>query len=813
MLTLARRTVRGRRRTFVSTFIILTMSVTVVTAAGVLIESGVRGGAAPDRYAGVPLVIAGQQERPDPEQDDERIRLPERVRVPVSVAEEVAAVPGVRKVVIDRSVPIAADAVGHEGTATLVGQGWSSAALWPLETVRGRPPRADDEVAVDVAWASDGEVAVGDTVRISTLDGVRSYSVVGLVAPSGRPVRRSLGVFFADDVARQLSVDPRHADALGVFVADGVDPGVIADQLRPRLDATLATLTGGARAGPESLHLAERNQQLVEFGGAFGTTAAMLAAFVVAATLGMTILQRGQELASLRTVGATPRQVRRLLVGEAALVAVLAALAGLGPGLLVGGALFGVLGSHGLVDATTALRVGPVPVLAASAVGLVTAAMAAWLAGRRVSRLDPTAALAESSVEPRRIGWFRALVGVVLVAGGLALSVLAGTLEGEQGASAVVGVLLTLLVGIAVLGPVLARGAGTLGAPLAALGAPASGTLAAINLRTRARRLASASTPLALAVAVTVTMVGTIRTAPGVASAAGVTTTSIGVERLEPFGETVFELRPAVGLSTSGIEGVLDLDVEAGSLSQLGRDDVAVSREIAWTAEVDVGDELSVWLGDGTPATLHVRAIYMRSLGLGDLIVTHATIAGHVTDPMIERILVATDGAADARAVDIALDDVADRTPGATVVDRASYLADRTQAAEEDTAINHLFVAVLALFVTAAMVNSLVLATGERTRELALLRLLGATPRQVRTMVRRETIVLAMYGSGLGVAVAALTLVPFSLGIAGTPLPAVPIGFLWGVVAGAILTATVATEIPTRLALRAEPTEVLTRTG
>ena len=153
------------------------------------------------------------------------------------------------------------------------------------------------------------------------------------------------------------------------------------------------------------------------------------------------------------------------------------------------------------------------------------------------------------------------------------------------------------------------------------------------------------------------------------------------------------------------------------------------------------------------------------------------------------------------------------RLPNTTIVDRAKQHADVARLADQETAINYLFVAILAMFVTVAMVNSLVLATGERAREFALMRLFGATPRQVQRMIRWETIVLASYGTVLGLVVAAATLVPFSIGIADTPTPSVPIWFLALVVVGALAMALAATEIPTRLALRNDPTEIAARTG
>ncbi len=841
MLTWARQSVRGRRRTFVATFVVLTMAVIVVTAAGVLVESGMRGAVPPERYAGAPVVIAGNQQMPSPVEGGEAARLPERVRVPVSVAEQVSSVAGVRAVILDRVVPIAVDIKApdmKDGSSVIVGQGWASTVLWPVAVVEGGPPVDDDEIAITAALADAGGIGPGDGLRVTTVDGTRDYRVAGVVAPSERSARRNLAVFVTDNVALRLTSDLHHVDALGVLIDGGIDPSAVADEIATWLDPRFVALTGQPRADPESLDLTAQNQRLVEFGGAFGSTALMLATFVVAATLGLTVLQRVREMALLRAVGATPRQVRRMLINEAGIIAVAATLTGVGPGLLLGTILFNVLRTEGIIADTTPLRLSILPSAIALAAGLATAMIAAWLAGRRVSRLHPTSALSEAVGEPRRIGWLRLCTGFVLVAGGLTLSALASTLEGEQGASAVVGVLLTLIIGIAALGPLLARGAGAICGPLATLGSPAMGLLATINLRSRAQRLASASTPLALAVALALAMVGSlateasasrrqveqqltadrivnapngiprdlpaaIRDTPGVAAAVEVKTTDIGVVRNELFGDLVFEMRPAAGVSTSGIGHVLDLEVRTGTIAQLNPGTVAVSTEIARSADVTIGDQLPVWLGDGTTNTLRVDAIYARSLGFADLILPVETITGHITNPLTDQILVSFDTDSDAHRIDAALHDLTAALPGAAIMDRADFGRDLAQAADQAASINYLFVGVLAIFLTAAMVNTLVLATRERTRELALLRLLGATTAQVRSMIRRETVVLSTYGTTLGLIVAAAALVPFSIGIANTPVPSVPIWFVGLVVVASLAVTTAATEVPTRLALRA----------
>ncbi len=847
MLSLARRTVRHRLRTFISPFVALLMAVIVVSSAGVIVESGLRGGASPDRYAAADIVIAGHQEIVNPLQPDERVRLPERVRIPVSVADRAAQVPGVQAVVVDRAVPVTAAADGLmlvDEHRAIIGQGWASAALWPVHTIEGRAPQTYDEVALDSALAATGGVAVGDVIEVTSVNGTHPHTVVGLVEPISPTHRRHAGVWFADHAIEQMVVDSALADAIGVLLVEGADLDVVARGIREELGAEFAVHIGDARARPESLEVTLLNRELVDFGGAFGGTTAMLAVFIVAATLGFSILQRGREIALLRAVGATPGQVRRMIVGEAAIVAVVAGAVGAIPGLLLGAGLFRVLQSAGITAETTALRLGPLPVMVALATGMTAACIAAFFAARRAARIHPTAALSEAAIEPARIGWIRLLLGIVLLGSGLALSVLASTLEGEDGAAAVVGVLLLLIIGIAVVGPVLARAATWLGAPFINRRGRASGVLAVANLRLRARRLASASTPLALAVALSLTMVGslsieaaateqqtrerlvadrvmrapgglppvlaeTVRGVPGVSTVVEVYPTSIGVARSELFGEQVFEMRPAVGLSAGNINAVLDLDVRAGSFDDLGHDELALSTELARSAGVGIGDELQVWLGDGTVRSHTVVGIYARSLGLGDFIVAGDLAIAHVTETMASELLVAYAAESDEPAIDTAIREAGSGIPGLVSLEAGDAHAAFTAAASESASINYLFVAVLVAFVTVAMVNTLVLATAERARELALLRLVGATRGQVLRMIRLEGLVIVGFGVLLGLAVAMATLVPFSLGIAHTPVPAMPLAFVAAVIAGALILGVAAAELPARLALRKEPLAVI----
>jgi putative ABC transport system permease protein len=516
MLRLALETMRARRHGFVGAFVALTFAVAVVMACGILIKSGIRAAVPVQRYAAVPVVVAANQTLPVKVSDDsvESFPQPEQARIPAALAQRVAGIDGVQTVIADRSIPTTvatADGqllAGPHGNA-VVGHGWSSAALTPYSLAAGRPPSATGEVVPDATLAAQRGIGVGTQVHITSTNGTSGYTVVGLARPP-RGHGWQGAVFVTDDLAARLSADPARVDALGVHLRDGANPGQVAQRIQRTVGGRISAYTGRDRGKAESIATTQRNEDLISLGGAFGGIAVLLAIFVVAATLGLSVVQRGRELALLRAVGAKPRQIRRLLVGEAALVALAAGLVGLAPGVLLGWFLFSQLQRRGIGAETAALVVGPLPAVIAVGVSLVTACLAAWIAGRRVARIRPTAALTEAAVEPRRIGLVRILLGLGFLAGGAFLSATTSSMQGEAADATSFGVVIVLMVAAGLLGPMLTRIAAASYGPIIAALFPTSGFLAMANLRTRARRFASASTPIALGVAFSLALVGSM---------------------------------------------------------------------------------------------------------------------------------------------------------------------------------------------------------------------------------------------------------------------------------------------------------------
>jgi putative ABC transport system permease protein len=851
MFRFALQSMRARRHSFVGAFVALSFAVALVTACGILMETAVRATPPVWRFAAAPVVVAARQTIPlklgQGEDSVESVVLPERARIPAALIDRVASIEGVQTVVADRSIPATVSTVDGRilsgpGGQTVLGYGWSSAALTPYSLTAGHAPSAPGDVVLDSTLAGHGDVRVGSPVRITSTNGTSSYRVVGLATP---PEDRGWqgSVFVTDVLAASLTADPAKVDALALRLDTGANAEEVAERVRRTVGERIAAHTGDDRGKAESIVTTQRNEELIGLAGVFGSFAVLLAIFVVAATLGLSVLQRGREIALLRAVGAKPRQIRWLLVGEAVLVALGAGLLGVAPGVVLGFLLFHRLRAWGVVAETTHLVVGPVPVVVAVAVGVAAAGLAARLAGRRAARIRPTAALVEAAVEPKRIGLVRLLLGLAFLSGGVLLSATAFSLEGEAAAEISFLVLMVLMVAGGLLGPLLARTAvAACGPPIAAL-SPTSGFLAMANVRTRARRFASACTPIVLGIAFSLVVIGTltvqakateeqsrdrvraelvlaapgglpsglvdeVRRLPGVEEATSVLPTSVGAQQRE-FDELLFQYFPAVGISPEGIDKTLDLDVREGSVADLPLDGVAVSVDRARRLGVGVGDEVSLWLGDGEPRTLRVVATYASALGFGEFVLARDVVAPHVSVPMDARMLVRYEHGVDPAELDAQLADLLERTPGLTAVDRATMQAADVEEASREAGVNYLLIAVLLAFLALGAANSLVMATGERSKELALLRLVGTTRRQVARMIRFEALAVIGFSVLLGALTAAATLVPFSLAVADSAVPYVPWEVLAGVVACASVLGFGACELPARNALRRDPIDVI----
>ncbi|MFF1278515.1 FtsX-like permease family protein [Streptomyces marokkonensis] len=816
----------------------------LLTGTGVLAESGLRSQLPPGRLGGADVVVAADQEfHPS---GDLPVALPERATVPADLVGRLTRVKGVTAAVGDIGFPAALiDARGRvlpaEDPRTF-GHGWSSTTLLPEPRIEGHPPSVKDEVAVP---ASAG-VRVGDRIRVVAGTGEpSSYRVSAVVdAPEA-------GVYFADGTARRLSGRESTAggrggsragtvDLIGLRVAPGAGEPVAAAVRKQVAGTGLKVLTGADRGTAVAPGVSAARSLLILLAGSLAGILLMIVGFVTAGALGVSIAGQRRDLALMRAVGATPKQIRRLVACQATVVAVVSAAPGVGLGYLLAGQFAQALVDRAVLPSGLPLTFGPLPALVTLVLMLAVVQVSARSAAWRTSTLPATEAVAESRSEPRATSRVRTLTGLLLIAAATASAVTPLLVRTALGATSTSIAGIMAAIGLALSGPALVKGAG--GAALRRMrsGAPAPSWLAVAGMRAYALRFAGVISPPAMGVVFVLTYtftqttvlaatqqdirVGTlaqhtlsapqfgglpsdtpsaVRRLPGVEAAEPVTTTT-AVWQYKEFGETTSESASAMILSP-GAAGVYDLDVRDGDLARLKGATVAVSSEAAGSRDAGVGRRVELILGDGARVKARVVAVYDRGLGFGPLVLSQDLAAGHTTVPAPQSILVRTDGSA---AAEERLAALAGEHPGMVLSD-----TDPGSGTGQDTPpevwINLAVIVVLLAYLLLSIANKLVASTVQRRTEIAALRLVGMTPGQVRAMMRREAAVIAATASGAGLVLSMVPLALLGQGFLGRPWPAGPVWLLPVTVLVVTLTAFLTIELPTRKALRTPPAEAL----
>lgn len=553
---------------------------------------------------------------------------------------------------------------------------------------------------------------------------------------------------------------------------------------------------------------------LVALASSFSGTALLLVIFVVSSTVSLALRQRQRDFALLRAVGATRGQVRQLVSREVTLITLVAAPLGGLVGLLAVGRLTPILESSGMVDPGFELSLSPVPVLSAFVLLLPVAYLAARLATRGTLRTSPTAAVAQSVVEPAGIGPVRRTSALVVAGLGLAAAFSPLFVPGTMGA-ALAAVSAFLLIGAAALaGPVLVA---WLVRVLSRLpGGPAT-QLALANTRGFSRRLTLVVVPLALALGVgtvqatvdeTVAVAGTRQLEDGLKADAIVTgdldaatveavSAAPGVDAVVPLtsvpaqvmldeedafmGSLAWEPLQVRALPAAGVDGLLDPDVVDGSLAALGEPNtVAISRDAKFEAMKGIGDELTFRWDEGKPVKATIVAIYDRGLGFGNYLTGDATPAAHGVDVRPDTLLLRTSDAGAAAVADL----------GVTVTDEQEYVASAVSASDGQRDLSAVLLLCLLVFVLVAAANALVLATAGRRDEFTLLWRTGATRRQLRRMLLVESLAIAVCALLIGTVAIIPAVIGVSAGLLGVAVPPVA----WPTY-GALATSVLATSI------------------
>ena len=801
MFSLAKASILHHRGGFAGVFVAVFLCSALITAMGVLIESGLRGGIAAQRFQGADVVVGAPQSHPVVEDMD--APFVERVLLPEGTAARIDAVPGVERAIGTVEIPLAS----AEGSA-VVASGWEAAALAPYVLSSGTAPLEEKEVAVDESFNLDP----GSTLVLSHGGEPSEYTVSGIVSPDPAAKTRPAGptVFLSAEGTAALWPHGGMVATVGVIADPGVRPAQLAADIESQVGGVVG-YTGDKRGDVENLGGSAARSTLLVFSSSLAGVAVMTAVFVTAGTLSLSILGRRREFAMLRAVGAGTNQALGLVVREVLLVSGAAAVLGAAPGFLLAGFLGHQFSAAGVVPENFDLAFSPLPALAAVLISIGAAVGASLVAAHGTVRAAPTTALRESVTEKSHLGRGRVITGLVLLATGLVASLLPMAFPGTGGLAAAASSILLLIIGAGVLGPWLVAGLMKLVQPLVRRSSSASLILAEANATAFPRRLASGIIPLALAIALgsvqffmptTVAaeadrqsrdgvVAGYLVSAPGagisanladeVAELPGVKSTS-PVARSAVLAKAAFVgvedgMQPYAvqGLAPRDLSGTLDLGVVEGSLDRLAEPGtVALSADLARETGTAPGEDFSFYFGDGTESTAVVVATYERGLGFGDVAMANDTLRSHTTTGLNDYLLLTAEDDADPGALTAAVNDL-----GLTVLDREELGAAGAAERNADSWVSVLAMLVLLGYLGISVVNTLVMATARRRPELLLLRTLGATDAQLRRMTGLESAVATVAAVVLGTALAVPPLMGIAVSVSGQPVPTIqPVAYL-----------------------------------
>jgi putative ABC transport system permease protein len=725
----------------------------------------------------------------------------QRARVPASLLQDVTAVDGVRAAVGNVQIQ-SAQYVGRDGKpvgnpaqgAPTLGFSWDTVReLNPYTLVdyggaASHAPRGPDEVVVDKGTMDQEDWKIGDraTVLFSSNPNIASakFRIVGVVkfGDADRPAGATIALF---DRARAqvLNNSVGQYDAISVTADPGVDQTELKARLRAALPERYGVLTGE--------QITKENQNEIEKGLGFFTTfllvfaliSLFVGAFIIVNTFSIVVAQRTRELALLRALGASGRQVRVSVIGEALGVGILASVVGIAIGIVMSVALRGLLGALGLDIPSTSLVIKPTSIIFGLAVGIGVTLVSSIFPARRAARVPPIAALRSVAVEERNLRT-RTMVGTVITL--LGLVALAAGLFGSGGIQLVGLGAFGCFLGIAILGPVIARPVGrALGAPLPRLRG-ISGNLARENAVRNPRRTASTAAALMIGVALvglfsifassakasiseqidrafradfvvlhagggfgapfSPKLARTLDKDPNVEVARGLRFAPLRIG-----GKTDY----AVSSDPRTIGELFDFGPAAGSLPTLGENDIAVSTAAMQDHHWRFGQQVRARFPVGGVSKLRIAATYRvgAQKGLSDYFLATSAYVPRYTELADYQVYVKLKPGVTAATAKPGLTRIVEEFPGTKLTNQAGLKE------QFETQVNQLLAIIFALLALALIIaligimNTLLLSIVERTREIGLLRAVGMSRRQVRSTVRWEAVIVAVFGALLGLAI------------------------------------------------------------
>jgi putative ABC transport system permease protein len=720
----------------------------------------------------------------------------QRDEVPLDLLPKIEAVDGVQSA--DASVQGFAFIINAKGKpltnpggAPQFGSNWpSSEDMNPYELVAGKPPAGPREAVIDKGSADKGHFGVGDTFRVQTQLGTLSLKVAGIATFSGSDNQLGASYVLMDleSAARSFGQEGKASQLLA-----HAEPGVSQEQLVRNIGAVLPkgieAITGSSSTQEAQDDLEQGISQFNVILGVFALVSLVAGAFLIYNIFGIVVAQRTRELAMLRALGASRRQIRWAVLIEAIVTGLVASVAGLFAGIGLALLLIAALAAIGLDLPSIVPVIAVRTVIVSVVVGLVVTVVSAFFPAWRASRVAPMAAIRDVAFETggrSKVRWI--IGGAFLVLGALSLISGAAASTGPRVLLGVVG----LFIGVVIVGPRIA-------APITrAIGAwiPKVRGLTGKMARENAMRNPKRTSATSAAIVLTLMLISVITifffsftasinaaVVKGLKADLEVDSQSFGfgglsptlAERLGALPEVahVASVRQGFALTPGSTEGttvwgtngpefakLLDIGVQKGSMADLtGNDTVALSVDEAKSQHKPVGSSVTLRFPNGQSKPFRVVATYADDglIGQGSaadyLLSIGAFEANQPNQQQTDqRVMVKAADGVSLEQLRPAVEKVADAYPTAKVQDVDQIQKSQTKFFTQILSFVLVLLALSVLIGFLGIAITLALSVLERTRELGLLRAVGMNRSQVRSMVRWESVLIAMLGTFLGIA-------------------------------------------------------------
>jgi putative ABC transport system permease protein len=650
--------------------------------------------------------------------------------------------------------------------------------------VSGHAPQGSGQVVIDKGTADKHGFKVGDPIEILFQGPPQRFTVVGIVKfGKANGLGGATVAQFDLPVAQQLLNRVGTYDAVNLLASPGVSAATLQTTITPHLPHGYQAVTGAQLATENANQVNKSLSVITDFLLVFALVSLFVGSFIILNTFSILVAQRTRELALFRALGASRRQVLLATLIEAAAVGLVAAVLGVVIGALLAQGLEAVFKAVGASIPSYGLIFKPRTAVVGLIVGVGVSVLASINPARRASKVAPVAALGSTVAEPQQTPVRRTIIGTICLILGLAVMMIGlFVTHHDQALEVGFGIAVTFL-GVATLAPFVARPVtGLIGRPLRRVSG-ISGVLARENAMRNPRRTAATASALMIGLAL-VTMFSVVGQSAKASVSNSIKQEFLGDYVVKTTGTQFGNFSPTVEPKIAAVPGVaatspqrfgnaklgsstvaltavnghtigqlLKLDVKSGSLSSLSRGEIMVQKDTASSKGLKVGSPITLHFAKTGDQRLIVGGTYGTSQLIGNYLVSTDVFEANFTDQLDQVVMIKLAGNADQVAVRNGIDQAISAYPNVEVQNPAQVEKDQASQVNQLLTIIYVLLALAIFIAVLGIINTLVLSVVERTREFALLRAVGMARRQVRTMVRGESVVIALFGAVLGVLV------------------------------------------------------------